>query len=55
MKRPSKHKVIVYRQLIQPICEIALVDQPTGFVYYYQRVDDPVVFQLAVSSFRRAG
>jgi hypothetical protein len=26
MKRPGKHKVIVYRELIQPICEIALVD-----------------------------
>ena len=35
MKRPSEHEVIVYRELIQPICEIALVDQPTGFVDYY--------------------
>ena len=41
MKRPSKHKVIVDIQLVQPLGEVALVDQPAGFVDDYQGIDDP--------------
>ena len=38
---PSQHQVVVNIQFVQSICEVALVDEPTGFVNYYQSVDDP--------------
>jgi hypothetical protein len=41
MECPCQYEVIVYTQFIQSVCEVALVDQPAGFVDYYQCVDDP--------------
>jgi hypothetical protein len=32
---PREHEVVVDIQLVQPICEIALVDQPAGFIDDY--------------------
>lgn len=42
MKRPREHEVIVRRQFAQTGCELALVDQPTGFIDNCQGEDGPV-------------
>lgn len=41
MECPGQDEVIVDVQFIQPVCEVALVDQTAGLVDYYQGVDDP--------------
>jgi len=43
MKGTGEDEVVVDGQLVQPFCEITLVDQTTGFIYYDQGVNDPAV------------
>lgn len=43
MKCPCQDEIIVDAELIQPFREVALVDQPAGFVNDDQCEDHPVV------------
>ena len=41
VKCSSEDEVVVYVELVQSLCEIALVDETTSFVDYNQGVNDP--------------
>jgi hypothetical protein len=43
MESPSEHEVVIDRELIQPLCEITLIYQPTRLINDDQGVDDPGV------------
>jgi hypothetical protein len=42
MERPSEHEVVIDRELIQTLCEVTLIYQPTRLINDDQCVDDPV-------------
>jgi len=40
VKRPCKDQIVVDAQLVQTFVKVSLVDQPPGFVDYYQGKHD---------------
>lgn len=43
MKCPRKDKVVICRELVQARVEFPLVDETTGFIDDYERVDRPMI------------
>lgn len=46
MKCTGKDKVVIDAQFVQTLSKVALIDQSTGLVDNYKRVDDPVGISL---------
>ncbi len=41
MKGACEYKVVVHRELVETVMEVAVVDEASGFVDDYEAKDDP--------------